>query len=58
MWNHKFCDIFPFETNKYGEKEMIPVSLEEIFEKMKPEYVQTYLQNGREYKKRGQLKDE
>lgn len=57
-WGYKFCDIFPFETNEYGEKEMIPVSLDEIFKKMKPEYVQMYLQNGREYRKRGQLKDE
>ena len=55
-----FCDIFPYKT--YGlrgeTKEMIPVSLEEIFEKMKPEYIQTYLQNGREYEKRGELKNE
>lgn len=57
---YEFCDIFPYKV--YGlrgdTKEMIPVSLEEVFEKMKPEYVQMYLQNGREYRKRGQLKDE
>ena len=57
---YRFCDIFPYKT--YGlrgeTKKMIPVSLEEIFEKMKPEYIQTYLQNGREYEKRGELKNE
>lgn len=57
-YSYKFCDIFPFKTNECGKKEMIPVSLEEIFGKMKPEYVHMYLQNGREYRKRGRLKDE
>ena len=32
---------------------MIPVALEEIYEKMHPDYIQMYLQNGREYKTRG-----
>ena len=33
------------------EKHMIPVTLEKIFEVMKPMYIQKYLANGREYKK-------
>ena len=33
------------------EKHMIPVTLEEIFKVMKPMYIQTYLANGREYRR-------
>lgn len=51
--------IFPTkkeEVNKpwHGlcvEEHMIPVTLKEIFDKMKPVYKQTYLVNGREYEK-------
>lgn len=50
-------DLFPWEKKDYGyghiETKMIPVTLEEIYEKMHPEYIQMYLQNGREYKTRG-----
>lgn len=34
---------------------MIPVTLEEIYEKMHPEYIKMYLKNGREYETRGTL---
>ena len=47
-------DIFPTEEmNTYfgWERHMIPVSLEVIYEKLKPVYKQRYLANGREYKK-------
>ena len=52
-------DIFPTEEKevdvRYGQKEiqthMIPVSIETVFEKLKPVYKQKYLANGREYKK-------
>lgn len=54
-------DIFPttskmIKSNRYPykdieEKHMIPVTLEKIFEVMKPMYIQKYLANGREYKK-------
>ena len=47
-------NIFPTEEmNTYfgWEKHMIPVSLETIYEKLKPVYKQKYLANGREYKK-------
>lgn len=55
-------DIFPttskmVKSNRYPykdiieEKHMIPVTLEKIFEVMKPMYIQKYLANGREYKK-------
>lgn len=40
---------------RYGQKEiqthMIPVSIETVFEKLKPVCKQKYLVNGREYKK-------
>lgn len=44
------------KSNRYPykdieEKHMIPVTLEKIFEVMKPMYIQKYLANGREYKK-------
>lgn len=50
-------DIFPTEykeeTDCYGKtinkKHMIPVTLEDIFYKLKPVYKQLYLANGREY---------
>ena len=52
-------DIFPTTSETvssywYPDKEvkrMIPVTLKEIFDVMKPMYIQTYLKNGREYKK-------
>jgi len=40
---------------RYGQKEiqthMIPVSIETVFEKLKPVCKQKYLANGREYEK-------
>lgn len=52
-------DIFPTQekevTDSYGikriETHMIPVSIETVFEKLKPVYKQKYLANGREYEK-------
>ena len=54
-------DIFPtaskmvkssrYPYNDIKEKHMIPVTIEQIFETMKPMYIQEYLANGREYKK-------
>ena len=54
-------DIFPTtskmtKSNRYPykdieEKHMIPVIIEQIFETMKPMYIQKYLANGREYRK-------
>lgn len=55
-------EVFPYESQivkeGYGywektveKKKMIPVSLEEIFNKLQPFYTQQYLQNGREYRK-------
>nr|DAU18298.1 MAG TPA: hypothetical protein [Bacteriophage sp.] len=52
-------DIFPTQeeevTDSYGikriETHMIPVSIETVFEKLKPVCKQKYLANGREYKK-------
>lgn len=51
-------DIFQTEEKEvkvYGQKaietHMIPVSIETVFEKLKPVYKQKYLANGREYKK-------
>ena len=52
-------DIFPTQekevTDSYGikriETHMIPVSIETVFEKLKPVYKQKYLANGREYNK-------
>lgn len=54
-------DIFPITSkmvmlNRYPyndieEKHMIPVTIEQIFETMKPMYIQKYLANGREYEK-------
>ena len=54
-------DIFPiisqmvnsnrYPYNEIEEKHMIPVTIEQIFETMKPMYIQKYLANGREYKK-------
>ena len=38
------------------EKHMIPVTIEQIFETMKPMYIQKYLANGREYKKEYEIK--
>ena len=59
-------NIFPTKTimvksNRYPyndieEKHMIPIIIEEIFEKMKPMYLQKYLENGREYEKEYKLK--
>lgn len=59
-------DIFPttskmVKSNRYPyndieEKHMIPVSIEQIFETMKPMYIQKYLANGREYKKEYEIK--
>lgn len=52
-------DIFPTRTirTQYGKliDEMIPVTIEEIFKVMKPMYVQEYLENGREYRRRYKL---
>ena len=55
-------EVFPYKSQivkeGYGywakdieKKKMIPVSLEEIFNKLQPFYVQQYLQNGKEYGK-------
>lgn len=59
-------DIFPtiskmVKSNQYPyndkeEKRMIPVTIEQIFETMKPMYIQKYLANGREYKKEYEIK--
>ena len=51
----KRSDLFPCEETSYYEKRMIPVTLEEIYEKMHPEYIKMYLKNGREYETRGTL---
>ena len=55
-------NIFPIEETevkgywgKRIEKHMIPVTLEEIFEMLKPVYKQVYLKNGREYRKEYRL---
>ena len=66
-YNYKeVTNIFPTKTimvksNYYPyrdveEKHMIPVTLEEIFDTMKPMYLQKYLENGREYEKEYRLK--
>ena len=34
---------------------MIPVSIEEVFEKLRPAFKQKYLANGREYRKEYEL---
>lgn len=57
----KVTDIFPttskmVKSNRYPyndkeEKHMIPVTIEQIFETMKPMYIQKHLANGREYKR-------
>lgn len=52
-------DIFPTQekevTDYFGikrvETHMVPVSIETVFEKLKPVCKQKYLANGREYKK-------
>ena len=52
-------DVFPTQekevTDYFGikrvETHMVPVSIETVFEKLKPVYKQKYLANGREYKK-------
>lgn len=49
-------NIFPTKEtynkfSKQNEIHMIPVTLEEIFEKMKPVYRQKYLENGKEYRR-------
>ena len=59
-------DIFPITSkivkssrypyNDIEEKHMIPVTIEQIFETMKPMYIQKYLANGREYKKEYDIK--
>lgn len=59
-------DIFPItskmvKSNRYPyndkeEKHMIPITIEQIFETMKPMYIQKYLANGREYKKEYEIK--
>ena len=56
-------DIFPTEEIKvkdyWGkirtETHMIPITLEEIYNTLKPVYKQIYLKNGREYKKEYRL---
>ena len=35
---------------------MIPVTIEQIFETMRPMYIQKYLATGREYKKEYEIK--
>ena len=40
-----------YPYNDIEEKHMIPVTIEQIFETMKPMYIQKYLANGREYEK-------
>jgi len=57
-------DIFPTEekeiNNCYGKKietHMIPVSIEEVFEKLRPAFKQKYLANGREYEKEYELRE-
>lgn len=62
----KVTDIFPttskmVKSNRYPyndkeEKHMIPVTIEQIFETMKPMYIQKHLANGREYKKECEIK--
>ena len=64
-WKNKTeaIDIFPTEekeVNSYywGKKietHMIPVSIEEVFEKLRPAFKQKYLENGREYRKEYEL---
>lgn len=59
-------DIFPtvskmvklsrYPYNDIEEKHMIPVTIEQIFETMKPMYIQKYLANGIEYKKEYSIK--
>ena len=59
-------NIFPTKTvmvkshyypyKEVEEKRMIPTTIEEIFEKMQPMYLQKYLENGREYEKEYSLK--
>ena len=59
-------DIFPtaskmvklnrYPYNDIEEKHMIPVTIEQIFETMRPMYIQKYLANGREYKKEYEIK--
>ena len=59
-------DIFPtapkmvrssrYPYNDIEEKHMIPVTIEQIFETMKPMYIQKYLANGREYEKEYDIK--
>jgi len=59
-------DIFPtaskmvklnrYPYNDIEEKHMIPVTVEQIFETMKPMYIQKYLANGREYEKEYDIK--
>lgn len=39
------------------EKHMIPVTLEKIFEVMKPMYIQKYLANGREYERKYEINE-
>lgn len=61
MAEAEVLNIFPFTSTevesrswpykKYTETHMIPVTFEEIYNKMKPMYKQTYLTNGKEYKK-------
>ena len=53
---NKVLDIFPTREEKgyYSwriEKNMIPVTFEEIYNKMKPICIQKYLKNGKKYKK-------
>lgn len=47
--NENAIDLF--ETTTETIKEMVPTTLEKIYEVMKPQYVQKYLANGREYEK-------
>ena len=45
-----------YPYNEIEEKHMIPVTIEQIFETMRPMYIQKYLANGREYKKEYEIK--
>ena len=46
---------YGYYSNQKEIKNMIPVSLEEIYETMKPLYIQCYLKNGREYERKYSL---
>ena len=52
----KMVKSYRYPYKDIEEKHMIPVTLEKIFEVMKPMYIQEYLANGREYKKEYRIK--